>query len=116
MPDPAGFAVLSQEIEADDYRGRAVAFRGDLRTTDVTDRAGLVLRVIGEGRPGRQRPAEHDPWDDPENHFAFVAGTGDWTGHEVTAQIPPDATLIIFGVFLNGRGQIELRNLQLDPP
>lgn len=45
VPGPAGFAVLGQEIEPDDYRGRAVTFRGDLRTTDVADRAGLVLRI-----------------------------------------------------------------------
>ncbi len=30
VPGPAGFAFLSQEIEPDDYRGRAVTFRGDL--------------------------------------------------------------------------------------
>jgi RNA polymerase sigma factor (sigma-70 family) len=115
VPEPAGFAVLSQEIEADDYRGRAVAFRGDLRTTDVADRAGLVLRVIRPGRLGQQRPAGQDPRDDPANHFAFVTGTGGWARHEVTAQIPADASLIIFGVFLNGRGRIELRNPQLEP-
>ncbi len=115
VPEPAGFAYLSQEIEAEDYRGRAVAFRGDLRTTDVADRAGLVLRVIRPGRLGQQRPAGQDPRDDPANHFAFVTGTGDWARHEVTAQIPPDASLIIFGVFLNDRGQIELRNPQLEP-
>jgi hypothetical protein len=110
-PGPAGFAVLSQEIEPDDYRGRAVTFRGDLRTTDVADRAGLVLRIPRHGR----RPAPPDPWHDPENHFAPVTGSRDWTPHEVTAQIPADAISIIFGVFLNGRGQIELRNPQLDP-
>jgi len=49
------------------------------------------------------------------HHFAFATGTGDWTRHEVTAQIPPDANYIFFGVFLNGPGQIELRNPQLDP-
>src|SRR5580692_11525482 len=113
VPEPAGFAFLSQEINADDYRSRTVTFRGDLRTTDV-DRAGLVLRVVGEGRPG-QRPAVPDPTDDPENHFAFVTGTGDWARHEITAQVPPDASLVVFGVFLNGRGQIELRSPQLDP-
>jgi RNA polymerase sigma factor (sigma-70 family) len=113
VPEPAGFAFLSQEINADDYRSRTVAFRGDLRTTDV-GRAGLVVRVVGEGRPG-QRPAVPDPRDDPENHFAFATGTGDWARHEITAQVPPDASLIIFGVFLNGRGQIELRSPQLDP-
>ena len=111
VPGPAGFAFLSQEIEPDDYRGRAVTFRGDLRTTDVADRAGLVLRIPRQGR----RPAPPDPWHDPENHFAPVTGTRDWTRHEVTAQVPADAINIIFGVFLNGRGQIELRNPQLDP-
>ena len=115
VPEPAGFAVLSQEINADDYRGRAVTFRGDLRTTDVADRAGLVLRVIREGPPTPQRAAGQDPRDDPANHFAFVTGTRDWARHQVTAQIPPDASLIIFGVFLNGRGQIALHNPELEP-
>ena len=50
VPGPAGFAVLRQEIEPDDYRGRAVTFRGHLRTTDVAGRAGLVLRVPRQGR------------------------------------------------------------------
>jgi RNA polymerase sigma-70 factor (ECF subfamily) len=111
VPEPAGFAFLSQQIEPDDYRGRAVTFRGDLRTTGVADRAGLVLRIPRRGR----RPAPPDPWHDPENHFAPVTATRDWTRHEVTAQVPADAISIIFGVFLNGRGQIELRNPQLDP-
>jgi bifunctional DNase/RNase len=111
VPEPAGFAFLCQEIEPDDYRGRAVTFRGDLRTTDVADRGGLALRIPRQGR----RPAPPDPWHDPENHFAPVTGTRDWIRHEVTVQVPADATIIIFGVFLNGRGQIELRNPQLDP-
>jgi hypothetical protein len=79
--------------------------------TGVADRGGLVLRIVREGR----QPAGSDPWRDPASHFAFVTGTGDWARHEVAAQIPPDASLIIFGVFLNRRGQIELRNPQLAP-
>jgi RNA polymerase sigma-70 factor (ECF subfamily) len=124
VPEPAGFAVLSQRIEADDYRGGAITFHADLRTTDVNvgggADAGLVLRVVCDGRPGRQRPAGHDPRDDPENHFAFVARagtgtrTGDWTRYEVTAEIPPDTSLIVFGVFLSGHGRIELRDPRLD--
>jgi RNA polymerase sigma-70 factor (ECF subfamily) len=110
VPEPAGFAFLGQEIEPDDYRGGAVTFHGDLRTTGVADRAGLVLRIPRQGR----RPAPPDPWHDPENHFAPVTRTRDWTRHEVTAQVPADAISIIFGVFLNGRVQIELRNPQLD--
>ena len=110
VPEPAAFAFLSQEIEAEDYHDRTVTFRGDLRSTDVAGRAGLLLRVTSN-RPAPRQP----PGQDPANHFAFIAGTGDWARHEVTAHIPPDANYIFFGVFLNGRGQIELRNPQLDP-
>jgi bifunctional DNase/RNase len=111
VPEPAGFAVLSQEIEAEDYRGRLVTLRADLRTAGVADRAGLVLRIPRQGR----RPAPPDPWHDPENHFATVTGARGWTRHEVTAEVPADAISIIFGVFLNGRGQIELRTPELEP-
>ena len=110
VPEPAAFAFLSQQIYADDYHDRTVTFRGELRATDVVDRAGLVLRITSN-RPAPRQPAEQDP----ANHFAFATGTGDWTRHEVTAQVPPDANYIFFGVFLRGRGQIELRNSQLDP-
>ena len=110
VPEPAAFAFLCQEIEAEDYHDRTVTLRGDLRTTGVAGRAGLVLRVTSN-RPVPRQPAGQDP----ANHFAFVTGTGDWARHEVTAQIPPDANYIFFGVFLNGRGQIELRNPQLEP-
>jgi hypothetical protein len=69
---------------------------------------------VFEGGPTLQQPAGQDPLHDPANHFAFVTGTRDWARHEVTAQIPLDATNIIFGVFLAGRGQIELRNPELE--
>jgi len=117
VPEPAGFAFLGQAINADDYRGRAVTFRGELRSTDVADTgdpAGLVLRVIGEGPFPPQRSARPDPRHDPANRFAFITGSRDWTRHEVTAQVPPDAGRIIFGLFLNGGGRIELRNTQLE--
>jgi RNA polymerase sigma factor (sigma-70 family) len=112
VPEPAGNAALGQRIYADDYRGRTVTLCGDLRPTNVADRAGLILRITRE-KPSA--PVGQEPWHETDDHFAPVTGTRDWTRHEVSAQIPPDATWIIFGVFLNGRGQIELRNPQLEP-
>jgi RNA polymerase sigma factor (sigma-70 family) len=114
-PGPAGYAFLAQEIDADDYRGRAVTFRGELRTAQAGGRAGLALRAASPGQPTSPRAASADPWDDPANHFAFATGTGAWTRYEVTAQIPADAGLIRFGAFLNGGGQLELRNPALAP-
>jgi RNA polymerase sigma factor (sigma-70 family) len=110
VPEPAAFAFLNQEIYAEDYHDRTVTFRSELRATGVAGRAGLLLRVT-TNRPAPRQPAGQDP----ANHFAFATGTRDWTRHEVTAQIPPDANYIFFGVFLNGPGQIELRNPQLEP-
>ena len=114
-PEPAGFAFLAQDIDADDYRGRTVTFRGELRTAQADGRAGLALRASSPGRSTPPRAASPDPRDDPASHFATAAGTGAWTRYEVTAQIPADASLIRFGVFLNGGGQVEFRNPELAP-
>ena len=105
--------LLAQEIEPDDYRGRTVTFRGELRTAKADGRAGLVLRVTSSGRSAPPRAASLDPWEDQANHIAFATGTGAWTQYEVTAQIPADANVIRFGVFLNGGGQLELRHPEL---
>jgi len=115
VPEPAGFAFLSQEIEPDDYRGRTVTFRGELRTAQANGRAGLVLRVTSPGHARPLQPASPDPREDPVNHIAAATGTGAWTQYEVTAQIPADANLIRFGVFLNGGGQLEFRHSVLAP-
>jgi hypothetical protein len=112
-PDPFGFAFLIQEIFADDYRDQTVVFRADLRITDVADRAGLLLRVIREGQLPATRAAGQDPRRDLANHFTPGSGTHDWTRHEVTAHIPGDGAVIGFGIYLTGRGRIELRNAEL---
>jgi hypothetical protein len=115
VPEPAGFAFLAQDIDAADYRGRTVTFRGELRTAQADGRAGLALRAASPGRSTPPRVASPDPWEDPANHIAFATGTGAWTQYEVTAQVPADASLVRFGVFLNGGGQVEFRHPELAP-
>ena len=115
VPEPAGFAFLAQEIEPDDYRGRTVTFRGELRTAQADGRAGLVLRVTGPGRSTPPQAASPDPREEPAGHIASATGTGAWTQYEVTAQVPPDANLIRFGIFLNGGGPLEFRHPALAP-
>jgi hypothetical protein len=114
-PEPAGFAFLAQEIDADDYRGRTVTFRGELRTAKADGRAGLVLRVTRLGRSMPPQAPSPDPGEDPAGHIAFASGTGAWAQYEVTAQVPADANLIRFGVFLDGGGQLEFRRPRLAP-
>jgi hypothetical protein len=49
----------------------------------------------------------------PANHIVTVEDRGDWTTRQVAAQIPADTDTIVFGVFLAGPGQIQLRDPQL---
>ena len=112
VPEPAGSAVLIQAIYADDYRGRTVTFRGQLRATGVAGQAGLHLAVSGPP-DGPLRAPQLD-------HVSSLTapGSSDWTWHEVTVPVPGQAAAIRFGISLAGHGRIELRGaeLTLAPP
>ena len=104
--EPRGSAVLAQTIFADDYRGRTVAFRGELRTHDVIGHAGLHLAT------GR---ADEPPGAHLHSRGASSLtgpGSSDWAWHEVTAQVPGDAEVVRFGLSLTG-GRVDLRNAEL---
>jgi Domain of unknown function (DUF151) len=116
VPEPAGFAFLGQEMFADDYRGAMVTFRGEIRTldsaADAPDRTGLFLRVV-RGRDAGQPLTERGSADDPDNTIVTVPARRGWASAQVTALIPDDANTVVFGVFLAGRGRLEMRNAQL---
>ena len=109
VPDPAGYAALVQTIDAHDYGGRMVAFRGELRTTGVADRAGLHLAAGSAVEP----PGAH--LRDRGSGSLSGPGSGDWTWHEVTMPVPGDAGVIRFGISLTGGGRVELRDAELTP-
>jgi len=107
--EPAGSAVLVQAIAAEDYRGAAVTFRGQLRATSLAGQAGLHLAV--------RRPPD-EPVSAPlldHGRSLTAPGGSDWTWHEVTVPVPGDAVVIRFGISLAGRGRIELRGAELFP-
>jgi len=110
VPEPAGFAMLGQEVYADDYRGSAVVFRGEFRVPE--GRAGLFLRV-NEGRPIQGPLTEQAAFADPDNNVTPVANDPAWARHQVSARVPADVDVVVFGIFLAGPGRIELRNPEL---
>ena len=109
VPEPAGSAVLVQAIAAEDYRGRTVTFRGQLRATGIAGQAGLHLAV--------RRATDGPPGAPLLDHGSSPAapGSSDWTWHEVTVPVPGNATAIRFGISLAGGGRIELRGAELTP-
>ena len=75
VPEPAGSAFLVLAIYADDYRGRTVTFRGQLRTTGMAGQAGLHLAVSG---PASESMATKPLLD----HGSSPAAPGTWcSGH-----------------------------------
>ena len=127
VPDPYGRAVLVQDIFADDYRCHPVTFRGELRAYDVAGHAGLFLRVVAEPTPwqlaqafapaGPRRQPGGEPGGGPSGipgiRFVTVTGSQDWAAHQVTADVPEDAAIIGFGIFLAGCGRVGLRSPEL---
>jgi hypothetical protein len=101
---PAGSALLLQAIYAEDYRGGAVTFSGEIRTSPQTEQAGLRLLVFrfppdgGRGGPIR------------EDRGVTVTRRTEWTRYEITAPVPGDANMIAFGIELTGPGLVALRN------
>jgi hypothetical protein len=110
VPEPAGSAVLVQAIAAEDYRGRAVTFRGQLRATGLAGQAGLHLAVIGS----RSKSTATRPLLGHGSSLT-APGSSDWTWHEVTVPVPGAAVVIRFGIWMAGRGRVELRGAELSP-
>ena len=98
---PAGSALLLQAIYAEDYRGGAVTFSGEIRTDHRTEQAGLRLllsRHVERGEAIR------------EDSSVTVSGRTEWVRHEITALVPGDANMIAFGIELTGPGLVALRD------
>ena len=113
VPEPAGIALLGQEVFADDFRGSTVVFRGEFRVqADTPGRAGLFLRV-NEGHSITGPMTERSMFADPDNNITPIPDAGDWTRHEITARVPGDSDAVLLGIFLAAAGQIELRNPEL---
>jgi hypothetical protein len=109
VPEPSGSAVLAQEIFAEDYLGRTVTFRGQLRTSGVAGQAGLYLAAGRAVDPPGARPRDRG------GSSMTGPGCADWTWHELTMTVPADVGVIWFGISMTGRGRVELRNAELTP-
>jgi hypothetical protein len=115
VPQPAGSAALMQTISADDYRGNEVVCRGEIRAEAVAQWAWLRLEIFTRSRQikaergdrGWQLRPEH------EEHTMTISGSTGWARHEISARVPGDTDAFVFGVFLTGPGQIELRDAGL---
>jgi hypothetical protein len=104
VPDTGGFGTLMQSIAATQYAGKRIRLRAWVQSKDVTDWAGLWMRV-----------------DKGQTSVAFdnmqqraVRGTTPWTTYDVVLDVPADATGISFGTLLSGPGEVWLNDVKFD--
>jgi hypothetical protein len=105
VPEPGGSAVLVQTVFADDFRGGAAVFRGEVRTEGVAGRAGLHLEILGPD--WRVSPGGRT------ERAVTLTGSQDWSGQQITVQVPEEADIIRFRIALTGGGRVWLRNPEL---
>lgn len=103
---PEGFGTVMQTFRADSYRGRRLRFSAAVRGDDVTDWAGLWMRVDGAERG---RPLGFD-----NMHERPVRGTGSWERHAVVLDVPTEAVRVAIGILLNGPGAVWLTDPRVE--
>jgi hypothetical protein len=95
---PGGFGTLMQSIDAARYRGRRVRFSAVLRGQEITEWAGIWLRV--DTADGTRT------LDNMEDRA--LRGTTGWTEAANVLDVGADAASVHFGVLLGGAGAVDL--------
>ena len=95
---------LAQAIRADDYRGKRVRWSASIRCQDVAGTASLWMRVNAADRilAFDNMSTKH------------ISGTRDWQEHAVVLDIPPDTSVINFGLILLGKGLAWFSDLKFE--
>lgn len=100
------FGGIAQSIAADDFVGKRVRLRGQVRAIGVSGWAGLWLRVDSEG--SSQVLAFDNMSDRP------VRGDKDWASYDIVLDVPEGAGSLVFGALLSGQGEIHVDSMELD--
>jgi hypothetical protein len=103
--DGKAWASLTQAISAQNYVGQRIRFRARVRTRDVSDWAGLWMRVDGVSKPSL---AFYNSQDKP------ISGSTEWQERSVVLDVPQDASKILFGVIGAGKGTVWIDQLAFE--
>lgn len=99
------WATVMQQIAADHYLGKRVRFQAKVKTKNISEWAGLWMRI---DTPRRSKSPFYNSEDKP------IKGSTDWQLRSVVLDVPQDATSISFGVIGGGKGQVWIDSLALE--
>jgi hypothetical protein len=103
---PDGFGTLMQTFQGTEYYGKRLRFSGYVRAANISNWAGLWMRV--DGPPGRPALAFDNMHNRP------IKGTSDWRRYEIVLDVPAATSSISFGILLSGPGQAWIDDLQFE--
>ena len=96
------WATLTQTTGAAPYRGTRLALTAYLRVADVDAPAGGVPRLRVNGPSGAACGPDLLAFDNM--YGRRITGSHDWRPYTLVVDVPQQATMIAFGVHLNGGG------------
>jgi hypothetical protein len=97
-----GFGTLMQNCLPDNYLGKRVRMTAMVKTKDVSNWAGIWLRV---DEKLSNNDISFDNMKDGKIDRS-IKGTTDWTRYEIVLDVPFDASNLAYGALLVGTGQI----------
>jgi hypothetical protein len=102
-----GFATLMQPFSATQYRGKRVRFSAWVKSENLTDWAGLWMRIDGPAQGGTPPVLA---FDNMENRS--IKGTTPWTKYDVVLDVPQAGNTISIGILQGGPGQVWMNSAE----
>lgn len=94
-----GFGALKQSCTAEDFAGKKIKMTARIKTKDVKDWAGMWLSAFS-AEPQTNALTFDNMEDRP------IKGNTEWKTYEIILDVPNNAAKMVYGVFVNGTGQI----------
>ncbi|MCG8698197.1 MAG: helix-turn-helix domain-containing protein [Bacteroidales bacterium] len=101
-----GFGTLMQSCGADDYLGKRVKMSAYVKSEDVTEWAGMWMRV--DSRLNKKALSFDNMKDRP------IKGTTEWTKYEIILDVPEDSGVLCYGILIGGTGKIWFDNISFE--
>jgi hypothetical protein len=105
-----GFGTLMQNCSPAKYLGKRIRMSGFLKAKDVSDWAGLWLRI------DTKIPVKAFAFDNMHDGKKDISikGTMDWKKYEIVLDVPDNASKMAYGALLSGAGQIWFDNFHFE--
>lgn len=101
-----GFGTLMQESKVGKYAGKKIKMSAKVKSENVTEWAGLWLRV---DQVGSREPLAFDNMQD-----RAIKGNSDWKKYEIILDVPENASMLAYGCLLAGTGQVWFTNVTFE--